>query len=148
MARLYEKEQEHIQREKARIRGEEEFRAEQEKMATLAMLPTEQAERLRAAQSISFMYPKPPGYDAMVEREVRVLHAAQRWLSNAFVMYRQGVGGVVLPLGLTRLFCSSLLFESPFCRKRKLRPSDRRKRRAVLWVTPPQIGGTRQARAA
>lgn len=76
MARVYEKEQEHIEREKARRRGEEEFRMEQEKMATLAMLPTEAARKIKAVESISFMYTKPPGYDAMLEREASALAAA------------------------------------------------------------------------
>jgi hypothetical protein len=32
------------------------------------MLSTEEAERYRARQSVSFLYMKPPGYDASLDR--------------------------------------------------------------------------------
>jgi hypothetical protein len=44
----------------------------------IATLPGEEQRKLAAAQSVAFMYQKPPGYDAMREREALAAAAAAR----------------------------------------------------------------------
>ncbi len=46
-----------------------EFQAEQEKLQTMSYLSAEEQERYAQRQSISFMYAKPPGLEAALERD-------------------------------------------------------------------------------
>lgn len=62
--RVWEAEQEHIESEQRKERGRQEFEAEQELLKTISMLSPEEQERYRQRQSVSWLYQKPPGYDA------------------------------------------------------------------------------------
>lgn len=46
-----------------------EFEAEQEYLHTLSFLSPEEQQRYKDRQQISFMYQKPPGYDAAMARD-------------------------------------------------------------------------------
>ncbi len=48
--------------------GQAEFEAEQEYIKTLSMLSEDEQRKYKERQSISFLYMKPPGYDAALQR--------------------------------------------------------------------------------
>ena len=62
--RVWETEQQHYEEEQRKERGRQEFEAEQEFLKTISMLSAEEQERYRQRQSVSWLYQKPPGYDA------------------------------------------------------------------------------------
>ena len=53
---------------KARAEGKAEFDAEQEYLKTLSYLSPEEQKRYTERQGVSFMYQKPPGYDAAMSK--------------------------------------------------------------------------------
>uniref|UniRef100_A0A1D2A8P4 CBF1-interacting co-repressor CIR N-terminal domain-containing protein n=1 Tax=Auxenochlorella protothecoides TaxID=3075 RepID=A0A1D2A8P4_AUXPR len=67
-ARVWEAEQAKYEEEKKKAEAKAEFEAEQEYLQTLSMLSAEEQEKYRQRQSVSFLYMKPPGYDASLER--------------------------------------------------------------------------------
>ncbi|PRW60741.1 zinc knuckle (CCHC-type) family [Chlorella sorokiniana] len=77
MARVYEKEQEHYEEEKRKAESRAEFEAEQAYLKTLSLLSPEEQEKYRQRQSVSFLYMKPPGYDAALERAEKAQQAGQ-----------------------------------------------------------------------
>ena len=60
----------------ADARAREEFAAAEETFRNLSQLPSKEAQRLREVAAVSFMYQRPPGYDAMLEREAAAAAAA------------------------------------------------------------------------
>ena len=67
--RTWENEQRTIKELKDKERAQQEFDAEQEYRKTLSFLSEEQMQQHIAKQSVSFMYQKPPGYDAAMARD-------------------------------------------------------------------------------
>ncbi|CAG9464546.1 unnamed protein product [Pedinophyceae sp. YPF-701] len=65
----YEREQAAYEREQRNERARRELEAENQRLQDIALLPTKEAERIRSLRELSFMYAKPPGYDAAVERD-------------------------------------------------------------------------------
>ena len=63
-ARVWEAEQRHLDSERRTAEVRAEAEAEEEYMKTVALLSTEAQEVYRQRQSVSFLYMKPPGYDA------------------------------------------------------------------------------------
>lgn len=79
--KVWEAEQDHLRDKKEKDQALQEFEQEQEYLKTLAYMSKEEAEKQRQRQSISFMYMKPPGYDAAQERaqkEAAQQEAAQK----------------------------------------------------------------------
>ena len=66
---LFEAEQLEAKRREADAKAKAEFAEQAELFRNLATLPGKERQRLQAAEQVAFMYQKPPGYDAMRERE-------------------------------------------------------------------------------
>ncbi|KAL4855084.1 putative zinc finger CCHC domain-containing protein [Chlorella vulgaris] len=77
MAQVWEKEHDHYEAEKKREESKAEFEAEQAFLKTLSLLSPQEQEKYRQRQSVSFLYMKPPGYDAALERAERAEQAGQ-----------------------------------------------------------------------
>lgn len=67
-ARVFEAEAEHAANEKRKADTKAEFDAEQDYLQTLSMLSAEEQDKYRARQSVSWLYMRPPGYDAALDR--------------------------------------------------------------------------------
>jgi hypothetical protein len=74
--KVWEAEQAHYAEEKRNQQAREEFEAEQEYEKTLSMLSAEEQEKHLARQSVAFLYTKPPGLDAAIEKEATAMAAA------------------------------------------------------------------------
>ncbi|KAK2078597.1 hypothetical protein QBZ16_003437 [Prototheca wickerhamii] len=68
-ARVWEAEQQHYEEEKKMAERRAEYQAEQEYLKTLALMSKEDQEKQRQRQSVAFLYARPPGYDASLERQ-------------------------------------------------------------------------------
>jgi hypothetical protein len=66
---LFEAEQLEAKRREADAKAKAEFAEQAEIFRNMATLPGKERQRLQAAEQVAFMYQKPPGYDAMRERE-------------------------------------------------------------------------------
>ena len=66
--RVFEAQEQAEKDAKARAEGKAEFDAEQEYLKTLSYLSPEEQKRYTERQGVSFMYQKPPGYDAAMSR--------------------------------------------------------------------------------
>ena len=66
---LFEAEQLEAKRREADAKAKAEFAEQAELFRNMATLPGKERQRLQAAEQVAFMYQKPPGYDAMRERE-------------------------------------------------------------------------------
>ena len=62
--KVYLAEQRQYEDEQRKERGRQEFQAEQEYLKTISMLSAEEQERYKQRQSVSWLYQKPPGFDA------------------------------------------------------------------------------------
>lgn len=69
-ARVWEAEQQHLADERRKQIAKEEFEAEQEYLKTVSMLSAEEQDKYKQRQSVSWLYMKPPGYDAALGRTV------------------------------------------------------------------------------
>lgn len=67
--RLYEAQQAHTKETKEKEQALQEFNAEQDYLKTLSYLSPEEQQRYKERQSVSFMYMKPPGLEAALEKE-------------------------------------------------------------------------------
>ncbi|EIE24244.1 hypothetical protein COCSUDRAFT_47203 [Coccomyxa subellipsoidea C-169] len=66
--KVYEAQQQAESDAKAKAVGKAEFDAEQEYLKTLSYLSAEDQQKYRDRQGVSFMYQKPPGYDAAMSK--------------------------------------------------------------------------------
>ena len=66
--RVFEAQEQAEKDAKARAEGKAEFDAEQEYLKTLSYLSPEEQKRYTERQGVSFMYQKPPGYDAAMSK--------------------------------------------------------------------------------
>ena len=66
--RVFEAQEQAEKDAKARAEGKAEFDAEQEYLKTLSYLSPEEQQRYTDRQGVSFMYQKPPGYDAAMSK--------------------------------------------------------------------------------
>ena len=72
---LFEAEQLEAKRKEADAKARAEFAEQAELFRNMASLPGKERQRLQAAEQVAFMYQKPPGYDAMREREASTVAA-------------------------------------------------------------------------
>jgi hypothetical protein len=63
-AKVYKAEQQQYKDEVCKEKAKAEFAAEQEYLKTLSMLSAEEQEKYKQRQSVSWLYQKPPGFDA------------------------------------------------------------------------------------
>ncbi|KAG1667241.1 hypothetical protein FOA52_009806 [Chlamydomonas sp. UWO 241] len=102
---VWETEQKSMAEAKDKERGLAEFEAEQQLLQTMSYLSEEQQQRYKDRQSISFMYQKPPGYDAMLERDKAADEKKQREAAAAAAALEAGAqaegagqpGGALVP---------------------------------------------------
>lgn len=71
-AKVWEAEQRHLEDERRKQLAREEFAAEQEYLKTVSMLSAEEQEKYKQRQSVSWLYMKPPGYDAAADKAGQV----------------------------------------------------------------------------
>jgi len=62
--KVYKAEQRQYEQEVSKERGRKEWAAEQEYLKTISMLSAEEQEKYKQRQSVSWLYQKPPGFDA------------------------------------------------------------------------------------
>jgi len=62
--KVYKAEQQQYEAEVSKERGRKEWAAEQEYLKTISMLSAEEQEKYKQRQSVSWLYQKPPGFDA------------------------------------------------------------------------------------
>jgi hypothetical protein len=62
--KVYKAEQQQYEDEVRKEKAKQEFEAEQEYLKTISMLSPEEQERYKQRQSVSWLYQKPPGFDA------------------------------------------------------------------------------------
>lgn len=76
--RVYEAEVKAIKDQKARIEAQREFDKEQEVFLQMGMMPGDEAEKLRKQQSLAWMYTKPPGLEAALQKDAEIEAAKKR----------------------------------------------------------------------
>lgn len=62
--KVYKAEQQQYEQEVSKERGRKEWEAEQEYLKSISMLSAEEQEKYKQRQSVSWLYQKPPGFDA------------------------------------------------------------------------------------